>query len=367
MTSSVRFGRILGVEVGAHWSVLVIGGLLAFGLTGGSGDGSLWLVAIATVVTFLASLLAHELAHSVIAKRNGMQVRGITLWLLGGVAQLGGTMPSAGAEFRIAAAGPAVSVGLGAGFLGLAFGLDAVGGSALSVSAFLWLGLVNLILAAFNLIPAAPLDGGRILAAALWGWHKDRTRAEITATRVGQLAGAVLIGGGVLSLFLDLPFFTLWTVFLGWFVFNAATREQQYARTTGALGEQTVGDAMSAAPDPIPGWVTIEAFTAATPVLPARVMPVQRWEGGVAGIVTAEALGRVAPELRDRMRVQDVALPMSMVATASPGERLVEVLGRASQSLLPILVVIEGEQVVGLLLPHDLQRATGPVRPAAQV
>ena len=117
MKPSVRLGRIFGVEVGVHWSVLVIAGLLAFGLTGGVSDLVLWIVAIVAVVFFLASLLAHELAHSVVARRNGMEVKGITLWLLGGVAQLGGPMPSAGAELRVAAAGPATSVALGVGLL----------------------------------------------------------------------------------------------------------------------------------------------------------------------------------------------------------------------------------------------------------
>src|SRR3954452_6974244 len=112
MKPSVKLGRIFGIEVGVHWSVLVIAGLLAFGLTGGVGDLALWVVAIFAVVLFLGSLLAHELAHSIVARRNGMPVTGITLWLLGGVAQLGGPMPSAGAELRVAAAGPATSVAL---------------------------------------------------------------------------------------------------------------------------------------------------------------------------------------------------------------------------------------------------------------
>ena len=109
MRATLRLGRIRGIELGAHWSVLVIGGLLAFGLSGGVVDGVLWAVVVPTVLLFLGSLLAHELGHSLIAQRNGMRVRGITLWMLGGVAQLEGRMPTAGSEFRIAAAGPAVS------------------------------------------------------------------------------------------------------------------------------------------------------------------------------------------------------------------------------------------------------------------
>src|ERR1700710_945628 len=174
MKPTVSLGRIFGIKVGVHWSVLVIAALLAYGLTGGVGDVQLWIVALLAVVVFLGSLLAHELAHSIIARRNGMQVTGITLWLLGGVAQLGGPMPSAGAELRIAAAGPATSLGLGAVFFLLAVAGAASGVvSSLVVSAIGWLAFVNVVLAVFNLIPAAPLDGGRILAGALWKIHGD--------------------------------------------------------------------------------------------------------------------------------------------------------------------------------------------------
>jgi len=360
MRSTVRFGRLMGIEIGAHWSVLVIAGLLAYGLTGGQSDLAVWLAALAIVVTFLACLLAHEMAHAIVARRNGMQVSGITLWLLGGVAQLGGTMPSAGAELRIAAAGPAVSIGLGGAFLALAFGVSAVGGSALSVSAFAWLGVVNLILAAFNLIPAAPLDGGRILAGVLWSWHKDRTRAEVTATRVGQVVGIVLIAGGILSLVADLPFFSLWTALLGWFLYAVATREQKYARATGALGERRVRDVMRPAPAAVPGWLTVGALGGQLPPPPTPVLPVARWEGGIAGVVTPDVLARVSPELRDRMRVLDVTLPVEQVASAAPDEKLVDVVARTAQSALPMLLVFDGDALAGFVLPADFQRAAAP-------
>ena len=109
MRATLRLGRVRGIELGANWSVLVIGGLLAYGLSGGVVDGVLWAVVVPTVLLFLGSLLAHELGHSLVAQHNGVRVRSITLWMLGGVAQLEGRMPTAGAEFRIAAAGPAVS------------------------------------------------------------------------------------------------------------------------------------------------------------------------------------------------------------------------------------------------------------------
>lgn len=240
MRATVRLGRWFGIDIGAHWSVLVIAGLLSFGLTQGVGDVALWATVIPTVVVFLGCLLAHELAHSVIARRNGMHVRGITLWLLGGVAQLESPMPSAGAEFRIAAAGPAMSYLLAGAFflasrVGAAFGLDPLPLSALS-----WLAFVNVVLGTFNLIPAAPLDGGRILASAVWAATKDRTRADIVATSAGQVFGGAAVVLGLIGPFVGVPYVSVWTAMMGLFVVRTASAEQQQARLMAAIAAQGV-------------------------------------------------------------------------------------------------------------------------------
>jgi Zn-dependent protease len=366
MKPTVRFGRIFGIEVGVHWSVLIIAALLAFGLTGGITDVALWFVAIVAVVLFFASLLAHELAHSVVARRNGMQVTGITLWLLGGMARLGGPMPNAGAELRVAAAGPATSVALGAGFLAIAFAMSAAGiFSSLAVSALAWLGFVNLVLAVFNLIPAAPLDGGRILAGFLWWRHGDRTRAEISATRAGQVVGWGMIGLGVVGVVVDIPFVSLWTALLGWFIVTTATAEQRHARLTGRLGERRVRDVMSPAPQTVRGWMTVEAFAADARVTPPRhrVYPVEAWGGGIAGVVTLDALHAVPAEQLASTRVVDVAVPIEQVTTASPEDRLVDLVHRPSAFRVPYVLVFEAGALVGVVTSEDLLRA--PASPAA--
>jgi len=240
MRPSIRFGKIFGIEVGANWSVLVIASLLAFELTRGSGGAAaVWVVVIPMVAVFLASLLAHELAHSVIAQRNGMQVRGITLWLLGGVAQLGGAMPSAGAQFRIAAAGPAMSYALAGMFAGLSVVAGSLGAGSLVVSAIQWLAFVNVVLGTFNLIPAAPLDGGRILASAVWAATHDRSRADIVATRVGQGFGALAIGAGIVGPSIGIPFVSLWTALMGFFVYRTDRDLPRLAAAVTRAGELT--------------------------------------------------------------------------------------------------------------------------------
>jgi Zn-dependent protease len=371
MQPTVKLGRILGIEVGVHWSVLVIAGLLAFGLTGGVSDVELWVVAIFAVVVFLFSLLAHELAHSVVARRNGMQVRGITLWLLGGVAQLGGPMPSAGAELRIAAAGPATSLGLGAAFFLAAIGAAASGiFSSLFVSALGWLALVNLVLAVFNLIPAAPLDGGRILAGALWKLHGDRHRAEITATQAGKVVGFGLVGLGIASLLVDLPFVSIWTALLGWFIVSSASAEQRHARMNRTFGDRRVRDVMTPNPETTRGWQTVEAFIDASRTVPVRhrVYPVEAWEGGISGIVTLHALQSVPPEQRRNTRVVDVSVPLTAVRIASPDDKLFDVANRSSAATLPYVLVFDQGRLVGVVTPADLTGdGPAPAAPAPEL
>jgi Zn-dependent protease len=359
MQPTVKLGRILGIQVGIHWSVLVIAGLLAYGLTGGVSDLELWVVAIFAVVVFLASLLAHELAHSVVARRNGMQVKGITLWLLGGVAQLGGPMPNAGAELRIAAAGPAMSIGLGAAFFLAAIGAAASGlFSSLFVSALGWLAFVNLVLAVFNLIPAAPLDGGRILAGALWAIHGDRHRAEITATQAGRFVGFGLVGLGIASLLVDLPFVSIWTALLGWFIVSSATAEQRHARMSRDFGDRRIRDVMTPNPVTTRGWQTVEAFIDDSRTVPVRhaVYPVEDWEGGISGIVTLHALQNVPPEHRRATRVVDVTVPITAVTIASPDDKLFDVAHRPTAAKLPYVLVFDQGALVGVVTPADLEK-----------
>jgi Zn-dependent protease len=360
MKPTVRLGRIFGIEVGVHWSVLVIAGVLAYGLTGGIADTQLWIVAVAAVVLFLGSLLAHELAHSIVARRNGMSVNGITLWLLGGVAQLGGPMPSAGVELRVAAAGPATSVGLGVVFFLLAVAGAASGVvSSLVVSAIGWLAFVNVVLAVFNLIPAAPLDGGRILAGVLWAIHGDRNRAEITATQAGKVVGFAFIAAGLVGTFLSVPFVTLWTALLGWFIVSAASAEQRHARLAQTLGALRVRDVMTANPETTRGWLTVDAFVDAAAVAPPRhhAFPVEQWEGGISGLVTLDAIRSVPPEARLTTRVVDVAVPLPMVTVSSPDERLVDLMSRPPNGRLPYVLVFAAGELVGLVTATDIQRA----------
>jgi Zn-dependent protease len=230
MRDSIRLGRVLGIPVGIHWSLLVAGGLLTLNLTAGLGRGaaSLLVAGLAAALLF-ASVLAHELGHAVVARRNGTETEGITLWLLGGVARLRGRIRSAGAQLRIALAGPLVSLGLAAAFAAAFLAGSVLGVPALVRTALGWLAIVNVVTAVFNLLPAAPLDGGRVLAAALWARHGDEPRAMLSAAKAGRIVGWGLIGLGAAGVLGVLPVGGLWLALLGWFILSAAAAEARAA------------------------------------------------------------------------------------------------------------------------------------------
>src|SRR5919202_918570 len=201
MNPTLRLGRIAGVEIGINWSWLVIFALLVWTLASGVfpstnpdlSAGTHLAMAIVATAGFVGSLLLHELGHALQARREGIEIDGITLWLFGGVARFKGTFPTAGAEFRVAIAGPLVSLLLGGFFVLVALARvpEAVDGI---VS---WLGYINLSLLVFNLLPALPLDGGRILRSALWYFRSDFGWATHVAASIGRGFGYLFIAAGI--------------------------------------------------------------------------------------------------------------------------------------------------------------------------
>ncbi|MDG2112676.1 MAG: site-2 protease family protein [Actinomycetota bacterium] len=236
MRPSVRLGTISGIRVGLHWSVALVallftstlaGSILPDAAPGFRGEAYL-MVALSTSALLLASIVAHEFGHSIVARRNGVGIKGITLFALGGVATMEREPERPGAAFRIAAAGPMVSVIIGALSFAAALGVERAGLSDLTVAAVLWLGVVNLGLAVFNMLPALPLDGGRVLQSALWKRSGDRLAATVTAATVGRVLGNLMMMVGLYLVLADRS--GLWTVFIGWFVSSGAKGEELRAR-----------------------------------------------------------------------------------------------------------------------------------------
>src|SRR5919201_872742 len=205
MTASFRLGRIFGIDVGANWTWLIVFALVVWSLATsvfpseahGLSGRAYWGMAAVAAAAFFLSILLHELGHALVARREGVEIQGITLWLFGGVARLRGRMPSAGAEFRIAVGGPLVSVAIATALLlvaGLASLPRAVDGTVF------WVAYINATLLVFNLIPALPLDGGRILHSALWAWRGDLVWATQVGAAIGRGFGMLMIAAGVASL-----------------------------------------------------------------------------------------------------------------------------------------------------------------------
>lgn len=365
MKSTLKLGRIAGVAVGVHWSVLAIVVLLVVGLTGrlpevapGYPTAAYLGAAVVAAVLFVASLLAHELAHAVVARRNGVEVDGITLWLLGGIARLRGEAPTPGADFRISAVGPATSLVIAGLFYGLVWLGVVADLNDLMLSVANYLAVINAVLAVFNLIPAAPLDGGRILRAAVWRWRGDRVAATVVAARAGRIFGFTLIGLGILQAISGGGFGGLWWVLLGLFVVTMANAEEQHARTSTALAGVRVRDVMTEQPETLDADMTVTDFVEHI-VLARRhaTFPLLDHGGGLVGLVTFSRIRAVPADQRATTRLRDVACPPAEIPTGHPDEPLTDLLPRLGHDTDGRALVFAGAQLVGIVSPSDVSRA----------
>jgi Zn-dependent protease len=375
VTASLRFGRIAGIPVGASWSALLIAGLIAWSLAGsllpaevpGLAPAAYWLAGLAGAGLFLGSLLAHEIGHALVARRAGLSVRGITLWLLGGVALLEDEPATPGDELRVALVGPAVSLALA-----VVFGLAAVAGSlaalpAAAVTVVAWLAVANAALALFNLLPAAPLDGGRVLRGLLWRRHGSRVRASVTATRAGVWVGAGLVAYGLIGTFTGWGIGTLWTALVGWFLMGAARQERAHAVARSGLEGLRADQVMTPAPPAAPAWFTVDAFLR-NYVEPwqAAALPLRSFDGHPAGVVTAAALAAVPPDRRHIVRAGEVAIAVPTLVMVTPDQPVTDLPARLAAGRT-VAAVVAGGQLLGLITPADLARAAagGRLRAAA--
>ncbi|GAA3726223.1 site-2 protease family protein [Salinactinospora qingdaonensis] len=366
MQETFSLGRVAGIRVGLNWSVLVIFAIIVFGLAEGRlpsvyPDRPAWLywgVGIATAVVFFASLLAHELAHAIVARRNGVVVDGITLWLLGGVARMRDEAPTPGAELRIAGVGPAVSFLLGMLFAVVAWLLSLVSAVGLDVEAVAWLAAINVVVAVFNVIPAAPLDGGRLLRALLWWRTGDRVRAAVGATTAGRFLGWFLVLLGLYVFLRGATLSGIWIALIGSFLIAVATSEGRQVQVRNMLAGVTVREAMT--PDPVmaPAGTTIADFLYG-PLFRYRhsAFPVTEDGTTAVGLVTVAQIQDVAVANRSSTTVADVMLPLDDSITVSPDEPLADLLDRLEPSPDQRWLVIDDGRLVGIVTPSDVSRA----------
>lgn len=365
MNETIRLGRIAGVRVGLHWSVVGIMVVLAAGLAGFQlpaalpGHSTIGYAAagIVAAVLLVGSLLGHEVAHAIVARRNGVPVDGIVLWLLGGVARLRGEARDPGAEFRIAVVGPVASVFIAVVFGALAWLSSLLGAGALVVVVPGYLCLLNLVLAVFNLVPAAPLDGGRVLRAALWAWRGDRFKAAVWSAWAGRGLGVVLVIAGFAQLLAEQGPEGLWWILLGLFVMSVASAEERRARVGVALGDVRVRDVMSVPVETADGRMTVERFLRDVALDRGHsAFPLLDESGRFGGLVTLRRLRQVAGAERATTTLRKVASPAEEVPMADPDEALAVVLPRLDDSSEGRILVTRAGEPAGIISPSDISR-----------
>jgi Zn-dependent protease/predicted transcriptional regulator len=365
---SFTIGRVAGIRIGVNWSWVVIFALIVWTLASaifpdqnpGLSDATYAVMAVVAAILFFVSLLLHELGHAVVARREGMEIDGITLWLFGGVARFKGMFPSAGAEFRIAIAGPLVSLVLGIAFVALAW----AGGLPGEVDGvFAWLGVINLVLLAFNMLPALPLDGGRVLRSALWGAKGDFAWATHVAAGIGRGFGYLFIVGGLALFFFQGAFSGAWLAFMGWFLLIAAGAEDRYllARQTLAglrVRDVMVTDPVTARPDETLGRFMDEIVWTRR----HTTYPVVE-NGHAVGLLPFRCVASVPRAEWDARQVSDCMLPLAKVPVVEPDEELVDAAAELSDSDVRRALVLDGERLAGLLSMTDVARAFELRRP----
>lgn len=362
MSGTLRLGNIVGVPLLMHWSLLVIAGLIALNLgqvLSPSGGVTVWSVVAAVVaaVLFFGSVLAHELSHALTARRFDIGTESITLWALGGVARLDREPASARAQGWVAVAGPIMSLALGVVFIAVAFGLHIVSAPAEIVTVTAWLGVINGLLAVFNMLPGSPLDGGRVLAAVRWGRHGNRYRAMEEAAIAGRVLGWTIAGVGVWMMMSG--YGGIFIALSGAFIALNATAERVGAQVRQHLGSVTIGDLTRYGIAHAHAGTTVEDLLWQRLRLgPARVAAVIDDHGHITGLVTEDQMWAVEADRRDSTTLHDIAVPVERLGRVRPEESLAEALGHV-QSANPTLTVWVDDRLVGVVPAEVLQDRLG--------
>jgi len=355
---NIPLGRILGIPIGLDYSWFLIFALLTWSLAGSYYPAEFknwppllyWLMGAVTAIMLFVSVLLHELGHSVLALRYKIPVRSITLFIFGGVAQIGAEPPSAAAEFFVAIAGPIVSLALAAFFSvmkPMVAGIEPLWGLAK------YLAYINMAIVLFNLVPGYPLDGGRVFRAFVWAVTRNMRRATLIAANVGRFFGFVFIFVGVLRTFAgDLG--GLWIAFIGWFLDNAATAQVHQVMVQGLLARHTVSQAMSTRCVTIPADLTLQRLVDEY-ILGAgqRCFLVNRGENTI-GLMTLHRIKEVPRAEWATTSAAQAMLPLEKFKRISPDADLWSTLEQMDRDGFNQVLVMTDGQVLGMLSREDV-------------
>jgi Zn-dependent protease len=362
MNDTIRLGRIAGVRVGLNWTLLAMVALVAGGLADyrfayearGYSTAAYAVAGAVTAIMLLGAVLLHELGHALVAHRVGLRVDGITLSWMGGITRIEGDAHSPGAEFAIAGVGPLISAAVGGLLWLMRMLVVGAGGGRLAVSALGWLAAINVVLAVFNLLPASPLDGGRVLHSLVWGVTRDRWRATQVAASAGVALGALMVAAGFLVLLRSNDALNGFFIsFIGWWILGSARAERHLGRVRQSLQGATISEFMRPV-GAAPGWITVRAFAETyASGHPGWVWLLEQWEGGYGGVLLGDAIASVPFPQWDLARPLDVAIPIAAATGAAPDEDALEVVGRIGAN--QVILVVDGGRTVGAVLPADVE------------
>lgn len=359
MESQIKLGRIFGIEIGLHYSWLFIALLILLSLRSHFqqanpqwSDGVAWFSAFITAFLFFASLLAHEMSHSLVARARGLPVRSITLFALGGVSRIEKEPSTAKTEFLMAVVGPVSSFLIGVFFLALALGLEwtpATTPASPPVAMLVWLGYINVALAVFNMLPGFPLDGGRILRAVIWQLTGDGPRSTRVAARVGQFVAVGLIAVGIVTFFAGGGFGGVWMAIIGWFLLDAARASRARVEMAEHLRGVSVGDIMVRDCAEIDGNTNLQTFVDEFLLRTGRHCFVVRENDGIAGIITPHEVKQIERARRPFTLVSDVMRPLEQLRTVSPNTPVTEALEMMAGDDVSQLPVVSNGRLEGMI------------------
>jgi Zn-dependent protease/CBS domain-containing protein len=350
MKSQIKLGTVFGVELGLHYSWLVIALLITFSLAAqfhatnrNWSDAVVWSTCILTGVLFFVFLFAHELSHALVAKARGIPIHKITLFLLGGVAQIEKEASDAKTEFWMAIVGPITSGILGVILLALAWAAGWVPQTAAStpgVALLVWLGYINLALAAFNMIPGFPLDGGRVLHAILWWIMDSAERSTRAAARVGQVIAVLFIALGIFDFFRGAGLSGIWLAFIGWFLLQAASATYMQVRVGNLLSGLRVKDVMSTDCPTVDPNISLQDFVHQILLPSGRRCFLVIQDSRLLGMMTPNEVRTVDPQEWPSTTVRSAMRPANKIHFVSPdmpAMEALEAMGRENVNQLPVM------------------------------
>jgi len=361
---SVKLGRIMGIPVRIHYTMWFVFILIAWSLAygympsqyPGLGVAAYWAIGIASAVILFGSVLIHELSHSYIAKKNGLPIGRITLFFFGGVSEMTEEPQDPGLEVRMAAAGPLMSF-LIAAVLSFLWYLGDIAKAPVAVTATLGYGaLINAVLGAFNLLPAFPLDGGRVLRGSIWKRSKNLLGATKTATRVSEGISLLMMLGGFVSIIFGNFVNGIWIIFLGWFIRSGAETSLKQTLVGETLSGVTVGDIMTRDVLTVPSNITVQQLVSEYFLVHRHGgYPVVE-DGEVLGMVTMHCVRSVPKERREAATVREAMIPCEQAVTVKPTVSALEALNIMARRNVGRLLVLDGPRLLGIVSRGDLMR-----------